>query len=85
MRRLVASLFTALLTLALLAPMALAHDNGQGTYGETNDKVVTNAGFLVIAFIPLFISFMSFVQWRLEKRKDRRKASLPSRDWSGGW
>lgn len=85
MRRLVATLFTTLLTLALLAPVALAHDNGQGTYGETNDKVVTNAGFIIIAFIPLFVGLMSFIQWRLDVRKQRRKATLPSRDWAGGW
>jgi hypothetical protein len=85
MRRLVATLFTTLLTLALLAPVALAHDGGQGTYGPTNDKVVTNAGFIVIAFIPLFVGLMSFIQWRLDVRKKRRKTTLPSRDWAGGW
>ena len=39
----------------LLAPAALAHDQGQGWYGETDDKVVTNAGFILIGFFPLFI------------------------------
>jgi preprotein translocase subunit YajC len=69
----------------------MAHDGGQGTYGETNDKVVTNAGFILIAFFPLFIATMSLLQWRLEKRKDRRKAaakSLRSGDTArlrGGW
>ncbi len=29
-----------------------ATDGGQGWYGETNDKVITNAMFLVIAFFP---------------------------------
>ena len=38
---------------ALLAPAALAHDGGQGTYGEVDDKVTTNAGFIVIGFFPL--------------------------------
>ena len=56
-------------------PSALAHDGGEGTYGEANDKVVTNAGFILIAFFPLFIAAMSCIQWRLEKRKDRRKAA----------
>ncbi|MDX6643730.1 MAG: hypothetical protein QOD76_1692, partial [Solirubrobacteraceae bacterium] len=43
MRRFSATLFTALLTLALLAPVAMAGDEGQGWYGEATDKVVTNA------------------------------------------
>ena len=50
---------TALLTLwlfALSAPVALAapgQDGGQGTYGAADDKVVTNAGFILIAGFPL--------------------------------
>ena len=34
---------------ALMAPVALAsegHDGGEGRWGETNDKVITNAGFI---------------------------------------
>ena len=85
MRRLVVTLTFALLVLAAFAPLALAVDNGQGTYGETTDKVVTNAGFIVIAFFPLFIAAMSALQWGLERRKARRKHALPERDWSGGW
>ena len=85
MRRLVATSLSALLLLALLAPVALAHDNGQGVYGEADDKVVTNAGYIVIAFFPLFIAAMSALQWRLDKRKQRRKKSLPPQDWAGGW
>ena len=77
------------LAFALLAPAALAHDGGQGTYGEANDKVVTNAGFILIAFFPLFIFAMSMLQWRLEKRKDARKkaakARANSRRWQAGW
>ena len=89
------SLHTALLTLTLLAltaPVALAaegHDGGEGLYGETNDKVVTNAGFFLIAFFPLFIFTMSMIQSTLDKRKDRRKAAAKARkaraDQRGGW
>ena len=91
MHRLVIFLPATLLTLLLLAPAALAHDGGEGTYGLTNDKVVTNAGFILIAFFPLFIAAMSLLQWRLEKRKDRRKAvakALSAGDTArlrGGW
>ena len=88
------SLQTALLTLslfALTAPAALAegHDGGEGLWGETDDKVITNAGFFLIAFFPLFILTMSLLQGHLEKRKDRRKAAAKARgaraDERGGW
>jgi hypothetical protein len=86
------ALKTSLLTLALLAltaPAALAHDGGEGLWGETNDKVITNAGFILIAFFPLFILFASLIQWRLEKRKDARKSAAKARkarvDVRGGW
>lgn len=85
---LVALALAAVVVLAL-APAALAVDGGQGTIGEADDKVVTNAGFIVIAFFPLFILAMSLLQWRLDKRKDARKAALKRRkasaDWRGGW
>jgi len=76
--------------LLLLAPVVLAHDGGQGTYGEENDKAVTNAGFILIAFFPLFILVMSLLQWRLDARKERRKKARKAlaRDegaWRGGW
>jgi hypothetical protein len=83
---------TSFLTLALLAvtaPAALAHDGGEGLWGETNDKVITNAGFILIAFFPLFILFASLLQWKLEKRKDARKKAAKARvaraDVRGGW
>ncbi len=89
MRRTLTTLCATCLWLALMAPLALASDNGEGLYGETSDKVVTNFGFIVIAFFPLFIAFMSFMQWRLEKRKQARKAAAKGRlsrpEWHGGW
>jgi hypothetical protein len=85
----------AALTLAaffLIAQSALAakgFDGGEGTYGETNDRVVTNAAFMVIAFFPLLIFVCSMIQWRLDKRKERRKAAEKARraraDLRGGW
>ena len=86
---------TALLTVvavALSAPVALAsegHDGGEGWWGETNDKVVTNAGFILIAFFPALIFVLSMVQWQLDKRKERRLAAAKQRraraDLRGGW
>jgi hypothetical protein len=89
MRRLITSLLLTLSLLALSAPMAFAQASGEGTYGETNDKVVTDAAFIVIAFFPLLIFILSMTQWRLDKRKERRKAAQKARraraDVRGGW
>jgi hypothetical protein len=88
MKALKTSLLTACLLLAT-APAALAHDGGEGWWGETNDKVITNAGFILIAFFPLFILFASLLQWKLDKRKEARKRAAKARvgraDVRGGW
>jgi hypothetical protein len=86
-------LFTSLTALALLllvqAPAALAYNDGRGFYGATNDKVVTNAGFILIVFFPTFVFAMSMIQRHLDKRKDARKAAQKARvgnaSWRGGW
>jgi preprotein translocase subunit SecG len=92
MRR--AGIITALLvcgiTLLAFASPALAHaPGGQGWYGETNDKVITNAMFIVIAFFPTLILVLSLIQWRLDKRKhakmDAAKRRAANVDWRGGW
>jgi hypothetical protein len=89
MRRALVTLSTAALTFALVAPAAFGHDGGEGTWGETNDRVVTNAGFILIAFFPTFILVMSLIQWGLEKRKEAKKAAAKGREgseiWRGGW
>ena len=89
MRRLLAALPLALVTFLLLAPAALAQsDHGEGWWGETTDKVVTNFGFLLIAFFPLFVLFMSLLQGRLERRKDAKKRAVKARakrQQQGGW
>jgi hypothetical protein len=88
--RIMAALFTLAVTLLTLAPDALARDNGgQGWYGETNDKVITNAMFLTIIFFPTLILVLSLIQWRLDKRKharmDAAKRRAANADWRGGW
>jgi hypothetical protein len=89
MRRLTKTLLLTIALLALTAPVAFAQASGEGAYGETNDKVVTNSAFIVIAFFPLFVLVVSLLQWRLEKRKDAKKAAVKSaggdKRWSGGW
>jgi hypothetical protein len=79
----------ALLLLLVNAAAAGATNDGRGFYGVTDDKVVTNAGFIVIAFFPIFVFLMSMLQRRLEKRKEARKAAekalLGDAPWRGGW
>jgi hypothetical protein len=89
MRRRLTFLATFALAFALLVPAAFAEDGGQGTYGETDDKVVTNAAFLVIAFFPILVTVLSLIYNKLDRRKDKRLAAKRARathgDWSGGW
>jgi hypothetical protein len=80
------------LFMALMAPVALAsegHDGGEGWWGETNDKVITNAGFAIIVGIPLLILVLTLIQSALDRRKDRRLAAARARqeraDLRGGW
>ena len=90
MRRALHTLLLTALLLALTAPVALAaegHDGGEGLYGETSDKVVTNAGFIIIVFFPLLVLFLSLLQGRLDKRKQARKQAMKARQTRtrGGW
>jgi hypothetical protein len=89
MRRLLPTLTSSVLLLLVLAPAALAENDGRGFYGATDDKVVTDAGFILIIFFPMFVFVMSMIQSRLDKRKQARKAAekahLGNAQWRGGW
>jgi hypothetical protein len=89
MRRLSRYVLPLALALSLvLAPAAQAYNDGRGFYGATNDKVVTDAGFILIVFFPVFVFVMSMIQRQLEKRKQARKAAhkaLGEPQWHGGW
>ncbi|HEY3828543.1 MAG TPA: hypothetical protein VGL57_05050 [Solirubrobacteraceae bacterium] len=89
MRRLLASLASSIVLLLVLAPAALAENDGRGFYGATDDKVVTVAGFILVVFFPTFALLASLLQKRLEKRKDVRVAAKKSHAgdarWRGGW
>jgi multisubunit Na+/H+ antiporter MnhB subunit len=86
--RAIAVLTAVGLLVLVVAPAALAN-SGQGWYGETDDKTVTNSMFIAIAFFPVLITVLSLIQWRLEKRKharmDAKKHREASADWRGGW
>jgi hypothetical protein len=88
MKALKTSALTAWLLLALPA-IALAHDGGEGWYGETDDKVITQAGFIIIAAFPALIAIISLAQAHLERRKDARLKAAAARkarqDQRGGW
>jgi hypothetical protein len=67
-RACLASLVAGLASLLLAAP-ALASDGGEGLYGKTDDKVITNFGFGLMIFFTVLVIGLSLVQNLLEKRK----------------
>jgi hypothetical protein len=82
------AILTIFVLLVTAAP-AFAHDAGEGWWGITNDKVVTNFGYALIAFFPLFVFTASMIQGRLDKKKAARKKAAKGRanaaEWHGGW
>jgi len=89
--RVLIALLTFTVLLLAVAPPALAHigNDGRGWYGETDDKAITDAMFMTIAFFPTVILVLTLIQWRLEKRKRAKliaaKRRAASADWRGGW
>jgi len=53
----------------LLAAPALAAEGGEGLYGKTNDKVITNFGYGLMIFFALLVTVLSVGQWLLDRRK----------------
>jgi hypothetical protein len=89
-RRLAARAAALAVLVALLLPSgAFAMNDGRGSYGATDDKVVTWAGFIVIGFFPVLVFLLSRLQGHLDKRKEARrkaeKAALTSSYLRGGW
>jgi hypothetical protein len=70
-RFLVAALAASALSLLLAAP-AMAAKGGEGLYGKTNDKVITNFGFGLMIFFVVLVVSLSVAQHLLEKRKQRK-------------
>ena len=87
----VAALTWAFTVAAVGAPSALAGQitGGEGLWGETNDKVVTNFGFAIIILFPTLLVILSIHQHRAEDREHehleakRNRADLD--EWQGGW
>jgi nitrogen fixation/metabolism regulation signal transduction histidine kinase len=72
--RLRAAMFSLVLSLVLAAP-AMAHDNGEGLAGETDDKVITFFSLGVVIFFVVIVVVGSILQNALEKRKEERKTA----------
>ena len=72
MRKLAPLLFLA----AWLVPAATAFagDNGEGLWGETDDKVITFFSLGVVIFFTVFVILASWLQAVLDRRKQERKA-----------
>jgi hypothetical protein len=73
--RLAFVLTAALAVVLFVAPAAMGAD-GEGIYGRTDDKVVTYAAFIVIAFFAVLVTVLSLIQIRLESRKERAREDL---------
>ena len=69
-------LATILVLAAWLIPAATAFagDNGEGLYGETDDKIVTFFSLGVVIFFALFVIVASWIQGALDRRRQQRKA-----------
>jgi hypothetical protein len=72
MRRLTPLVFLAVWLIP--AATAFAGDNGEGLYGETDDKVVTFFALGVVIFFTVFVIVASALQAWLDRRKEQRKA-----------
>ena len=72
MRKL-APLFVLAAWLIPAAP-AFAGDNGEGLWGETDDKIITFFSLGVVVFFAVFVIVASWVQGALDRRKQQRKA-----------
>jgi len=56
------------------AATAYAGDNGEGLWGETDDKIITFFCLGLVIFFAVFVIGASWLQGALESRKQQRKA-----------
>jgi hypothetical protein len=63
--------------------------SGEGWWGESSDKTITYAMYVLIVAFPTVIVLFSVIQWRLDRRKharmDAAKRRAANLDWRGGW
>jgi hypothetical protein len=91
-KRLALATSSALTSIAVLAPAAMASDRitgGEGWYGETTDKIVTNFGLAIIVLLPALLIVLSILQHRKEEREYQHLEAKHNRadleEWQGGW
>jgi len=70
--RTVLTLIAALALSLVLAAPAMAAKGGEGLYGKTDDKVITNFGYGLMIFFVTLVTALSVGQWLLERRKQRK-------------
>ena len=70
--RSVLSLLAALALSLVLAAPAMAEKGGEGLYGKTDEKVITNFGFGLMIFFTVLVVGLSIGQHLLDKRKQRK-------------
>ena len=65
-----------LILAAWLVPAASAYagDNGEGLWGETDDRIITFFSLGLVIFFTVFVILASWLQGALERRKQQRKA-----------
>ena len=73
MRRLTPLLAVA--TWLLLAAPAFAGDNGEGLYGETDDRIVTFFCLGLVVGFAVLVTLFTLLQNALERREEERKAT----------
>ena len=56
------------------AASAYAGDNGDGLYGETDDRIITFTCLGLIVGFSVLVTLLTVLQNALEKRKEQRKA-----------
>lgn len=89
-KRIALCAFSVVAAVLAFAPSALATTHGgQGIFGPTDDKQITNAMFIVMGLFVVIVIVFSLIQAWLEHRKharvDAAKRRASSAEWKGGW
>ena len=69
--RFIATSIASVVLALVLATPAIAAEGGEGLYGKTNDKVITNFGFGLMILFTLLVILLSAAQGLLNRRKGK--------------